>query len=105
MFCLFIQQIFQWVTLTASKYGLTENKKSNRIWEDAIVTYFEMLFQNLTGKTGEKGALLQFCDIQPLGRDLNPGPLEYEAEVISTRPGRSILVLNATFTCCLNYVV
>jgi hypothetical protein len=31
-------------------------------------------------------------DSRSPGQDLNPGPLEYEAEMLNTRPRRSVLI-------------
>jgi hypothetical protein len=44
---------------------------------------------------------------QSLGRDLNPGPTEYEARVLTTRPRRSVILTCAgviTFDCHVNYI-
>jgi hypothetical protein len=60
------------------------NDELKRVWKDAVVAYFKVLTQNLPGWT-ERNHENQCQDIRSPGRDLNPGPAEYEAGVLTTR--------------------
>jgi hypothetical protein len=53
------------------------------MWKEAVVAKFKALFRVLSGRTEENQNNPQ--DSLFPGRDLNPGPLEYEAEVLTTR--------------------
>jgi hypothetical protein len=54
--------------------GLLMNDESERTWKEAVVAAFAVM-----RKTTKN------LNHAPPGRDLNPGPLEYEAEVVITR--------------------
>jgi hypothetical protein len=50
--------------------------------EKAVVIQLKVLSRNLTGGTEENHSQ----DVRFPGRDLNPGPSDYEAIVLTTRP-------------------
>jgi hypothetical protein len=45
-------------------------------------------FQHLPGRTGENNEQLSQDSLSP-GRDLNPGPPQYDAGVLTSRPRRT----------------
>jgi hypothetical protein len=59
-----------------------------RMWNEAIVAYFKVLFRYLPGGT-EKNKEKDSQDRWSQGRNLNPGPPEYEAKM-TTRQRRSV---------------
>jgi hypothetical protein len=65
------------------------NDELERMWKEAPVAKFKMLSQHLLGGTEENHENLN-QDSQSPGRDLNPGPPEYEAEMLTTRPLRMV---------------
>jgi hypothetical protein len=51
------------------------------MWKEAVVSQFKVLPQNLRGETEEKYEKPHSQDSRSPGRNLNPGPPEYEAGV------------------------
>jgi hypothetical protein len=64
------------------------NNALEKIWKEAVVTLFQVLSRHLPGGT-EKFHENLIQDNNCLARDLNPGPPEYEAGVLTTRLRRS----------------
>jgi hypothetical protein len=58
------------------------------MWKKAVVAYFKVLCRHLfEGTEGNEN----FCQYnRSPGWDLNPGPPEYEAGMLTSRPGRSV---------------
>jgi hypothetical protein len=59
-----------------------------RIWKEAVVTYFKVLSRRLPGWAEENHKIL-IQDNRPSDRDLNPRPPEYKAGLLLTRPRHS----------------
>jgi hypothetical protein len=59
------------------------------MWKEAVVTYFEVLSQNLHGKIEEYHENLSHDSRIP-GKDMNQGSSEYETGVLTTGPRRSV---------------
>jgi hypothetical protein len=53
--------------------------------KEAVVAWFKVLSRHLPGRTEENHKNLSQDSWFP-GRDLNPGPPEYETGVLTTRP-------------------
>jgi hypothetical protein len=70
------------------------NAGLERIWKEAIVAYLRYYpgihLQELGNTTKNISQ-----DRQPKGRDLKPGPPEYKARVLTTRPWRSVLTFKS----------
>jgi hypothetical protein len=65
------------------------NDELERMWKEAVVAKFKvLLFRHFPGGT-EKNQNVSQHSLSP-GRNLNPGPPEYEAGVLTTRPRRSV---------------
>jgi hypothetical protein len=59
------------------------NDELEKMWKEAVVA-FKLLSRHLSEGTDEYHETPQ--DSRPPGRDLNPGPPEYEAGVLTTLP-------------------
>jgi hypothetical protein len=68
------------------------NDELERIWKEAVAAYFKTLLRQLSGGT-EENHVNQSQESRSTGQDLNPGPPEYEAGALTTRPPRSIRIL------------
>jgi hypothetical protein len=67
------------------------NNELERVWKEAIVTYFKILPRHLTGGTEENHGKPQSQDIRSPDCDLNPGPPEYESGVITTQHRQTVI--------------
>jgi hypothetical protein len=68
------------------------NDELERTWNEVTWPNFKVLSRHLPGETEENHNLSQGS--RSPGRDLNQGPLQYEAGVLNTRPRRSVCSLN-----------
>jgi hypothetical protein len=65
------------------------NDGLERMWKEAVVAYLKVLVRLFSGGTEQTTKNLSL-DSWSSGRDLNPGPRECEAGVLTTRPRRSV---------------
>jgi hypothetical protein len=65
------------------------NDESERVWKEAVVGQFEVLFRHLPGGTEENHKNLS-QNSWPPGRDSNPEPPEYKVGMLTTQPRRSV---------------
>jgi hypothetical protein len=89
MFCLMTLSIAHSVLPIGYKQGrmirwLVNNKLKN-MWKKAVITQFKLLSRHFPGGPEKNHKNTQPDNLCP-GRDFNPGPSEYEAEVLTTRP-------------------
>jgi hypothetical protein len=63
------------------------------MWKEALIWYSEMIFRNLP-EGQKKITKNRNQNIRSLGRDLNPGLLEYEGGRLTTRSRHSTLKIN-----------
>jgi hypothetical protein len=64
--------------------GWLKDNELERMWKEAVVAFLKVLSRHLPGGTEENDEnLSQNC--RSPGRDLSPGPPEYEAGVLTTR--------------------
>jgi hypothetical protein len=64
------------------------NNELNRKWKETDMAKFKVLFQHFPDRTEENLTHNSLSE----DRDLNPGPSEYEAGMLTTRPQRSFLI-------------
>jgi hypothetical protein len=69
--------------------GWLANDELKRIWNEAVVAQFKVKSQHLPGGTEKTHKNFIYDNPSP-GRDLNPGPSEYEAGVFTNQPRRSV---------------
>jgi hypothetical protein len=67
-----------------SNSKVTANKEWERKWRRAVVTYFNIIYQNLPVRTEENYENISRDNGTPNG-DLNPRPSEYEVRVLTTQ--------------------
>jgi hypothetical protein len=59
------------------------------MWKETVVISFKVLSWNFLERTGKTNEYLSYDSCIP-DRGLKPGPREYEAVVLKTRPRRSV---------------
>jgi len=61
------------------------NNELENTWKESAAAYFKVVFRHLPRRTGVNIENLTHDSLFP-GQNLKPGPIEYEAGVLTTRP-------------------
>jgi hypothetical protein len=82
------------------------NNELERVWKETVLAQFSALSQYSKGGT-EKNTKNLSQDCRSPGRDLNKGPPEFEARMLTSRPQRSalIIIINIWLLCCFTLAI